>query len=234
MVEDEREFKLDFNQYHFDKWVKSKVEQIPSGSRVIDIGAGTSPYRNLFKECEYITQDFLRYDGVKLGGTYSYGDIDIVSDITEIPERDSSFDVVLCTGVLEHVLEPIKALEEMSRILKSGGRMLLTAPFSCGSHQEPYIFYSGFHPNWFRHFMPEFGLEIVEISPNGGFFKFVAQESGRVSTLLANNLEAFSAYDVDSLIELFKTTIQKYLFEFEKKLFSEILTVGYCIEGFKR
>jgi len=34
MVEDEREFKLDFNQYHFDKWVKSKVEQIPSGSVV--------------------------------------------------------------------------------------------------------------------------------------------------------------------------------------------------------
>ena len=58
---------------------------------------------------------------------------DVVADITR--RNDSllapeSFDLVCCTEVLEHVLDPFGAVAEMHRILKPGGHLLLTTPFN--------------------------------------------------------------------------------------------------------
>ena len=47
--------------------------------------------------------------------------IDFVSDLLNIPVPDKSYDVILCTEVIEHVPDPISAINEISRILKSGG-----------------------------------------------------------------------------------------------------------------
>jgi SAM-dependent methyltransferase len=131
----------DFNQMNRNKWVIEKAKTISAGSKVLDVGAGTCPYKYLFNHCDYKTHDFKKYEGVKLNGEQDYGKIDYVSDIVNIPIEDNSFDVVLCTEVLEHVPEPIKALEEMSRLLKPGGRLLITAPLGSGLHQLPYHYY---------------------------------------------------------------------------------------------
>src|SRR5205823_2135164 len=130
------------------------------------------------------THDFKKYQGEKLGNTREYGQIDYESDIASIPAADNSFDVVLCTEVLEHVPEPIEALREMARLTKPGGRLLLTAPLGSGLHQLPYHFYGGFTPEWYRHFGQKFGLQVREITPNGGFFRLLAQECARVSWTL--------------------------------------------------
>jgi SAM-dependent methyltransferase len=47
---------------------------------------------------------------------------------------NSSFDFVLCTEVLEHTLEPSKAVKEIKRILKSGGLLFLSVPFNFRIH----------------------------------------------------------------------------------------------------
>ena len=49
----------------------------------------------------------------------------ITADITALPFADGSFDGITCGYVLEHVPEPAKALSEISRVLRKGGRMLL-------------------------------------------------------------------------------------------------------------
>ncbi len=85
--------------------------------------------------------------------------MDYVSDITDIPVHDESFDVIICTEVLEHVPEPIKTVQEFSRIIRPGGQLFITAPLGCGLHQVPYIFYGGYTPYWYEKFLPEYGFE---------------------------------------------------------------------------
>jgi len=70
------------------------------------------------------------------------------------------------------------------RVLCVGGKLLLSAPLGCHLHQEPYIFYGGFTPYWYRHFLAEAGLEIETIEANRGFFSFFAQEGLRFSALI--------------------------------------------------
>jgi SAM-dependent methyltransferase len=145
---------------------------------VLDVGAGSAPYRSLFAGCEYKTQDFvqLKHEQLRSGG---YAQIDFISGADEIPVADGSFEVILCTEVLEHVSEPIAVVREFGRILAPGGRLILTAPLGSGIHQEPYHFYGGYTPYWYRRFLTDAGFGSIEIAANAGSFRHVAQETIR-------------------------------------------------------
>jgi SAM-dependent methyltransferase len=167
-----------FNQVNRDRWVAAQAASLPAGARVLDLGAGSCPYRQLFAHCRYETQDFAGLDEVQLrhGG---YGEIDYRCDITSVPVADGEFDAILCTEVLEHVREPIKVVQEMARILKPGGRLMLTAPLGSGIHQEPYHYYGGYTPYWYRDFLGAAGFSQIRIEANAGSYKFYSQESIR-------------------------------------------------------
>ena len=225
--------KLDFNQSDRDAYVKRVAATVPQGSRVLDVGAGEGRYRDCFAHCRYETQDFKQYEGTKQGlhqETWQYTRLDYVSDITAIPVKDGTFDFVLCTEVLEHVPEPIKAIKEMARILKPGGRILLTAPLGSGLHQKPYHFYGGFTPYFYEKFLKENGLKILEIKPNGGFLKNFLQESGRVADWLVH-ARHLSRWDPRRhLIRfVFRFLIPRYLFPKDKAYFLEDFTVEYFV-----
>lgn len=226
---------VDFNRQNRDRWVAGQAQCIPGGARVLDVGAGPARYRELFAHCQYFTQDFCQYEGSKDGllkEAWEYPSIDYVSDIAAIPVEDASFDVILCTEVLEHVPEPIAALREMSRILKPGGRLLLSAPFTSGMHQQPYHFYSGFSPYFYRHFLTEFGLEVVGIEGNGGFFRLMAQESHRVWTILRQHYRRWHpAYWLGRL--WFGWCCPQLLSRWDDRFPIEEFTVGYFVEARK-
>ena len=141
-----------FNVSERDKFVIEFSKSIPYGSKVLDAGAGSCPYRVNFSHCEYLTQDFIQLDDEQLRYGNGYGKIDIISDITSIPLDDETFDVIICTEVFEHIPRPDLALREFSRLLKKGGKLLITAPLMSGLHQEPYHFYGGFTPYWYKYF----------------------------------------------------------------------------------
>ena len=52
----------------------------------------------------------------------------VAVDITDIPYPDSSFDVIYCSHVLEHVPEDRKAMRQMHRLLRPGGWALIIVP----------------------------------------------------------------------------------------------------------
>jgi len=165
-------------------WVRAALQAIPAGRRILDAGAGTQRYREACSHLIYVAHDFGRYDGAGDGsglqtGEFNYGRLDIVSDITAIPEPDQAFDVVLCTEVLEHVPHPEAALREFARLLKAGGELILTAPFVSFTHFAPYHFCTGFSRYFHVQQLEALGFEVMELAPNGGFFDFVAQEVRR-------------------------------------------------------
>lgn len=61
---------------------------------------------------------------------------DIVGDIHELPLEDNSIDAFICIAVLEHVEDPVRAMGEMYRVLKPGGKLFLYIPFLYYYHAE--------------------------------------------------------------------------------------------------
>jgi SAM-dependent methyltransferase len=166
---------FEFNQHNRDLFIRGVAEALPQGARVLDAGAGPCKYRPLFSHCRYESQDFGQYTGPDL----KYGSIDHVCDITAIPIEEGSFDCVICTEVLEHVPQPERVIQELARILKPGGLLALTAPFTSGMHMAPYHYCAGFSPYWYQHFLPLSGMQLQSCTANGGFFKLYGQESRR-------------------------------------------------------
>jgi ubiquinone/menaquinone biosynthesis C-methylase UbiE len=218
-----------FNAGARDAWVADRARSIEAGGRVLDVGAGTAPYRDLFAHCRYETHDFSQYEGYQ-GPEGQYASLDYVADITNIPVSDSSFDVILCTEVLEHVPRPIEALREMVRITKPGGRLLLSAPLGSGLHQEPFHFYGGYTDHWYRKFLTEFGCEIVSIEPNHGFFAHLAQECARVSWTSARHNAEHGKY-AEELDRLMGDILPRYFYGLDKKVPIREFTVGFHVEA---
>jgi SAM-dependent methyltransferase len=167
-----------FNLVRRDRWIAEQAAMLSPGTKVLDVGAGSCPYRTLFAHCDYRTQDLLplRSEQLRHG---KYGQIDYVSDLTSIPVSDKSFDVVVCTEVLEHHPEPIRVISELARILAPGGTLIVTAPLGSGIHQEPYHYYGGYTPWWYERFLKSAGFIDLHIEANEGSFRFFGQEALR-------------------------------------------------------
>jgi hypothetical protein len=100
-------------------------------------------------------------------------------------------------------------------------------------HQLPYHFYGGYTPEWYKHFGEKFGLEAKEIIPNGGLFKFLAQENARFKISINQHGHLHGEHK-DSLAFLFGDWIPRYLFELDDQCFIDQFTTGYFIEMTKR
>ena len=63
--------------------------------------------------------------------------VDLVGDLHRIPLRADALDAIICTGVLEHVEDPNRVLEEFRRVLRPGGQIYASLPFLQGYHPSP-------------------------------------------------------------------------------------------------
>ena len=168
-----------------DEWVRKTLAAIPAGMKILDAGCGSQQYRPFCSHLEYFGQDFGGYDGVgdaeglAIEG-YQYGNLAYRCDVWSIPERDASFDVVLCTEVLEHIPYPNETIKELVRLTKTGGTLIVTAPFFSIPHMTPYYFISGYHENWYRRIFEDNGCEVIEVTAAGDAFANVLQEMMRL------------------------------------------------------
>lgn len=172
-----------------NRWLKKILTSLPHG-RILDAGAGELRNKEHCTHLDYVSQDFCQYDGEGDGSALQQSDnnwdtsrIEIVSDISNISAEDASFDYVLCSEVFEHIPYPVQALEEFYRLLKPGGKVILTAPFCSFTHMAPYHMYSGFNRYWYMHVMPEVGFVDIEVEASGNWFDYMAQEVRRLPSM---------------------------------------------------
>lgn len=176
-------------------WLERMLKKIPAGSCILDAGAGEQRYKRFCAHLKYVAQDFAQYDGKGDGAglqteSWDQTSLDIISDITAIPEPDASFDAILCVEVFEHLPEPIKAIHEFARLLKPGGHLIITAPFCSLTHFAPYHFYTGFNRYFYETHLPANGFKIVDMQENGNFFEYLAQEIRRIPSIAERYAEA--------------------------------------------
>ena len=166
------------------KYVIDFLQSLPSNSRLIDIGAGLMPFKNYCNHLYYTSQDFGEYKGEGNVGlhveNFDSNNCDIISDITNIPVPDNSFDFVLCTEVFEHIPNPFLALKEMFRILKPSGKILLTTPFISFTHFAPYHFITGYNKYFFEFHQKTFNYKLVKCERSGDYASLIFQEIQRI------------------------------------------------------
>jgi SAM-dependent methyltransferase len=104
------------------------------GGSVLDVGCGEMPFRALLpKAAHYTGLDIPAADDF---GMRHHGEI-VDFDGLSIPFPDASFDHILCTEVLEHADDPTALIAEMHRVLRPGGTLAATVPFSARVHHAP-------------------------------------------------------------------------------------------------
>ncbi len=126
----------------------------------LDLGAGNAKYRHIIKPK---TTKYTTFDMV------SGPNIDVVGDILELSFKDSSFDTVISTQVLEHVQKPWVMVSEIARVLRPGGMAIVSAPFLVPYHADPHDYFRYTKEGMSSLFSTN-GFEIIECNGYGGFF----------------------------------------------------------------
>jgi SAM-dependent methyltransferase len=177
----------DVGRWYVTRFIRDIALSLPQGTKVLDAGAGEGVYKKWFSHCQYRSIDLAVGDE-----KWNYGHLDYVAPLHKMPLSDESFDVVLCTQVLEHLELPHESVQEMFRVLKKGGRLVLTAPMAHVEHQVPYDFFR-FTSFGLRSICKRAGFMDVSVVPFGGMMVRWAYEMPRVLRLFpkvsGNNLQ---------------------------------------------
>lgn len=137
--------------------------------KILDVGCGSKPYQNYFAQNEYLGIDVEvdnDADKVKIPDKYFDG--------LNIPYNNDSFDLIICTQVLEHAIDPKKLLEECNRVLKTKGQIFLTMPFVYPEHAIPYDF-RRFTSYGHRQILKESSFNVESVIPTCGVFRVCGQ-----------------------------------------------------------
>lgn len=142
--------------------------------RVLDAGAGRGAYRDLLLK---FAENYVGMDVGRSNAT------DVVGNAQKLPFANGSFDTVFCSQVLEHVPEPWLALAEFQRVLKPGGRLILTVPHISWLHNEPHDYYR-YTKHGLEFLLKQSGFDIKNITPAGGLLSLL----GHVPSAILVNL----------------------------------------------
>ncbi len=227
---------LNFNQEAIKEFIINTVrKEVKSGSRILDVGAGSVKYKKYFQDCVYMTQDFKQYKDPQ--GKFQYGIIDYISDIIHIPVQENSFDVIICTEVLEHIPRPDLAIKEFSRILKLEGKLYITAPLVSGIHQSPYHYYGGFSKFWYFKYLSKYGFGEISVMPKKFFFAFYAQETLRALIYFAKSKKLrhkiFIPFVIPLILILPPVFFHLDKYNLDKYNPSYEITMGYLVKAKK-
>ena len=129
------------------------------GYRVLDVGCGPKPYYPFFADraSEYVGVDVVENPAAELRGS-----------VEDLPVEDASFDLVLCTQVLEHCDDPAQAVRELRRVTAGGGRVLASTHGAQVYHPSPQDYWRWTHAGLTRLFEEQADWQSVEVAPGAG------------------------------------------------------------------
>lgn len=133
--------------------------------RVLDLGAGSAKYKEMIlkKASEYRSCDAVKNKN-----------IDDVCDVLNLTYPPESFDTVISTQVMEHVSNPYQMAEQIFKVLKPGGHVIVTAPFLIPLHSDPGDYFR-FTAGGLCEIFKQSSFSIIESGHYGGFFMVLSE-----------------------------------------------------------
>ncbi|MFZ5424783.1 MAG: class I SAM-dependent methyltransferase [Patescibacteria group bacterium] len=106
---------------------------IQPGDKILDMGCGEGFYSMIFDQLFDVEVTAVDYDEEILSMAREWLNnatkVTLMQgDITNLPFEDNYFDKIVCTEVLEHIPDDVKAAKELFRVLKPGGVLAATVP----------------------------------------------------------------------------------------------------------
>lgn len=154
---------------------QSVVPEFAHG-RLIDLGCGKVPLFQLYQE-KVASITTVDWPASPHGGKH----VDVECDLnTKLPFENAAFDTIVLSDVLEHLRNPSGLWDEMQRMLRPNGVILMNTPFFYWLHEEPHDFYR-YTPHMLREFAVSRGMEVVRIEPLGGAFEILIDIKSKVA-----------------------------------------------------
>jgi len=151
-----------------------------AGKRVLDVGCGDKPYYPFFASAA-------SYVGVDVKENV---EADLVGSVDALPVEDGSYDIVVCTQVLEHVDDPALAVRELARVTAPGGRVLASTHGVMLYHPNPQDLWRWTHTGLARLFEAQADWSSLSVEPGAGSAECLAMLTGSYLHLLAKRAGA--------------------------------------------
>jgi len=158
------------------RWLQAQAEELRPRSplRVLDVGCGLKPYYPFFAA---VASEYIGVDVVE------NPQADLVGAVESLPVDDGSFDLVLCTQVLEHTDDPARAVSELHRVTAPGGRVLASTHGVQWYHPSPNDYWRWTHTGLRLLFERNANWSALSIEPAAG-------SGSGLAMLIGNYVEA--------------------------------------------
>ncbi|MDP6388063.1 MAG: methyltransferase domain-containing protein [Candidatus Pacebacteria bacterium] len=199
---------------NFDRHIKKYASLL----RTLDVGSGGNPYKGFFPN--RVSMDIV-----------DDNDVDVVADVHDMKVfENGEFDNVLCTEALEHFCNPFKAIEEMKRVLKKDGLLILTTRFIMPLHEVPNDYFR-FTEYGLKNLLKDF--EIVELHEDENTIETLGVLMQRIGyqtdTLHFKPFKLFW-FILSKITKLFSFVLTKQYGEINNKNeVKNIMTSGYLV-----
>lgn len=199
----------------------SEIRGHASGN-LLDVGCGNKPYESLFegKISSYTGCDVVQS---------SMSKVDVICEATSLTFKENQFDTVFSTQVIEHVSDPFKMLEEIYRVLRPGGTLIISAPFCWELHEEPYDFYR-YSKYGLKAMIESRGFEVKSLKANGGKWAAIGQLNINIIYSAFGRKSFLVKLAKGFFIKLRFTSIWNRIFLWlDRKYPSDLLTLNYVV-----
>jgi SAM-dependent methyltransferase len=204
--------------------VKQFALSLPTSVVVLDAGAGESRFRGQFSRQRYVALDNRQGDMA-----WDYSRLDVIGDLLNLPLGEGSCDALLNVVVLEHTPDPNRVLQELYRVLRPGGRMLIAVPLIWDIHQAPHDYFR-FTRYGLERLLSATGFKIASLVAVGGYFWLLARYSFYFLRFWRFGLRALCLPFLAPLFGFFIPLLCYYLNRFDG---TEIYTQLYICEALK-
>ena len=151
-----------------------RVIEAHARGRLLDVGCGKVPLFGIYSPLatEIVCVDWPH-------SMHGSQHVDQFVDLNRpLPFEGAQFDTILSTDVLEHIGRPDVLWREIARLLRPGGKIILTVPFLYSIHEEPhdYFRYTAYK---LRQFCDDNNLQVIELEPYGGALEVILDIVGK-------------------------------------------------------